>query len=113
MFAKGVADALVQARGDRYTANPLKRYRKDKIFVDYLRNHRGGSAIVNYSTRRKKEATVACPLRWDQLGELKTSAPYTVETLPARLKAQRRDPWEDFFSTRQSITVKARKALGL
>jgi bifunctional non-homologous end joining protein LigD len=113
MFAKGVADALVQARGDRYTANPLKRYRKDKIFVDYLRNHRGGSAIVNYSTRRKKEATVACPLRWDELGGLKTPAPYTVETLPARLKVQKRDPWEGFFSTRQSITAKAKKALGL
>lgn len=112
-FAKAVADALVQVRGDRYTANPLKRHRRDKIFVDYLRNHRGGSAIVNYSTRRKSSATVACPLRWDELGKLTTAAPYTVETMRARLKAQKRDPWEGFFSTRQSITARARKALGL
>jgi bifunctional non-homologous end joining protein LigD len=112
-FTKAVADALVSARPDRYTANPLKKTREGKIFVDYLRNQRGGSAIVNYSTRAKPGATVACPLRWDELKGLKAAAPYTVKTLPARLKAMKRDPWEGFFSTRQSITAKARKALGL
>ena len=53
-FAKAIADALVDVRPDRYTANPLKRTRVDKIFVDYLRNQRGGSAIVNFSTRAKE-----------------------------------------------------------
>ncbi len=86
-FAKAIADALVSARPDRYTANPLKKTREGKIFVDYLRNQRGGSAIVNYSTRAKEGAPVACPLRWDELKGLKVAAPYTVKTLPARLKA--------------------------
>lgn len=112
-FAKAIADALVSARPDRYTANPLKRTRVGKIFVDYLRNQRGGSAIVNYSTRAKPGAPVACPLRWDELKGLKAAAPYTVKTLPARLKSLKRDPWEGFYSTRQSITAKAKKALGL
>ncbi len=111
-FAKAIADALVSARPDRYTANPLKKTREGKIFVDYLRNQRGGSAIVNYSTRAKAGAPVACPLRWDELKGLKAAAPYTARTLPARLKAMKRDPWEGFFSTRQSITTKARKAVG-
>ena len=112
-FAKAIADALVSARPDRYTANPLKRTREGKIFVDYLRNQRGGSAIVNYSTRAKAGAPVACPLRWDELKGLKAASPYTAKTLPARLRSLKRDPWEGFFSTRQSITAKARKALGL
>jgi bifunctional non-homologous end joining protein LigD len=112
-FTKAVADALVSARPDRYTANPLKKTREGKIFVDYLRNQRGGSSIVNYSTRAKKGAPVACPLRWDELKGLKVAAPYTANTLPARLKAMKGDPWEGFFSTRQAITAKARKALGL
>jgi bifunctional non-homologous end joining protein LigD len=112
-FTKAIADALVAARPDRYTANPLKRTREGKIFVDYLRNQRGGSAIVNYSTRAKEGAPVACPLRWDELKGLKAAAPYTVKTLPARLKALKSDPWKGFSSTRQSITAKARKALGL
>jgi bifunctional non-homologous end joining protein LigD len=112
-FTKAIADALVAARPDRYTANPLKKTREGKIFVDYLRNQRGGSAIVNYSTRAKNGAPVACPLRWDELKGLIAASPYTVKTLPARLKALKKDPWEGFFSTRQSITAKARKALGL
>lgn len=112
-FAKAIADTLVEVRGDRYTANPLKRTRVDKIFVDYLRNQRGGSAIVNYSTRAKPLAPAACPLAWDELKGLKAAAPYTMKTLPARLKALKRDPWEGFFRTRQSITAKAKKALGL
>ncbi|MGI8853501.1 MAG: DNA ligase D [Methyloceanibacter sp.] len=112
-FAKAIADALVAARPGRYTANPLKRTRVGKIFVDYLRNQRGGSSIANYSTRAKKGAPVASPLRWDELKSLTSGAPYTVKTLPARLKKLKSDPWEGFFSTRQSITAKARKALGL
>ena len=60
-FAKAIADTLVDVRPDRYTANPLKRTRKDKIFVDYLRNQRGGSAIVNYSTRAKPNALGRLP----------------------------------------------------
>jgi bifunctional non-homologous end joining protein LigD len=111
-FAKAVADTLVEV-SDRYTANPLKKTRKGKIFVDYLRNQRGGSAIVNYSTRAKPNASVARPLGWDELKSLKLASPYTLKTLPARLKAKKRDPWEGFFSTRQSITAKARRALGL
>ncbi len=111
-FSKAIADALASARPDRYTANPLKKTRQGKIFVDYLRNQRGGSAIVNYSTRAKEGAPVACPLRWDELKGLKRAAPYSVKTLPSRLRALKRDPWEGFFSTRQSITAKALKSLG-
>ena len=53
-FAKAVADALATARPDRYTANMAKKVRTGRIFVDYLRNQRGGTAICNYSTRARK-----------------------------------------------------------
>jgi bifunctional non-homologous end joining protein LigD len=111
-FCKAIADALVTARPDRYTANPLKRTREGKIFVDYLRNQRGSSAIVVYSTRAKDGAPVACPLRWDELKTLKSASPCTIKTLPARLKSLKSDPWKEFHSTRQSITAKAMKAVG-
>ena len=73
--------------------------------------------LVNVGSVKKhcdmRKPPVACPLRWDELNGLKPAAPYTVKTLPARLKAMRRDPWEGYSSTRQSITAKARKALGV
>jgi bifunctional non-homologous end joining protein LigD len=112
-FAKAVADALVTARPDRYTANMAKKVRTGKIFVDYLRNQRGGTAICNYSTRARTGAPVAAPMRWDELKGVTSGAPYTVATMPARLKRLKGDPWDGYFTTRQSITAKARKALGL
>lgn len=112
-FTKAVADTLVARDPDRYTANPLKRTRIGKIFVDYLRNGRGSSAICNYSTRAKTGAPVATPLRWSELARLTSGAPYTVKTLPARLARLKSDPWENFFTTRQSVTARARKAVGL
>ncbi|GFO83436.1 MAG: hypothetical protein A49_30630 [Methyloceanibacter sp.] len=112
-FAKAVADTLVATAPDRYTANPLKRARAGKIFVDYLRNGRGSSAICNYSPRAKPGAPVATPLRWPELARLKNGAPYTVKTLPARLSRLKGDPWEGFAAMRQSLTARARKAVGL
>ncbi len=112
-FARAVSEALVADSSDRYTANPLKRTRTGKIFIDYLRNARGSSAISCYSPRAKPGAPVATPLRWDELARLKTGAPYTVRTLPARLSRLKTDPWEDYFTTPQSLTPRARKMLGI
>ena len=112
-FAKAVADALVAARPDRYTANLAEEdARAGKIFVDYLRNQRGGSAIVNYSTRARRVRRSPARSRWDELKALKVAAPYDADPAGAA-EALKRDPWEGFFSTRQSITAKALKALGL
>ena len=112
-FARAIAKALVERAPERYTTNPLKRTRKGKIFVDYLRNGHGSSAICNYSPRARPGGPVAVPLRWAELKRLKSGAPYTVKTLPARLKRLKSDPWEGFFSARQSITVRAKRSLGL
>lgn len=112
-FARAVADTLVERAPDRYTANPLKRTRTGKIYIDYLRNGRGSSAICNYSPRAKSGAPVATPLRWTELTGLQSGAPYTVTTLPRRLARLKDDPWEGFFGTEQTITARARTALGL
>lgn len=87
--------------------------RKGKIFIDYLRNGFGSSAICNYSPRAREGAPVAVPLASDELGRLTSTAPYGVKTVPARLKRLKTDPWAGFFTTRQSITAKAKKALGI
>ncbi|MDJ0511826.1 MAG: non-homologous end-joining DNA ligase [Methyloceanibacter sp.] len=112
-FSRAVADSLVRQAPDRYTANPLKRSRTGKIFIDYLRNSRGNSAICNYSPRAKPGAPVAVPLRWRELAQLESGAPYTVKTLPTRLSRLKGDPWEGFFAERQTITPQARRAIGL
>lgn len=112
-FAKALAEDLVRQNPERYTARLPLAARRGKIFIDYLRNGRGATAVTNYSTRARPNATVAVPLLWDEVKAELRPEQYTVTTVPARLKARRRDPWSGFTDARQTITKKMRRELGL
>ncbi|HYD36928.1 MAG TPA: ATP-dependent DNA ligase, partial [Allosphingosinicella sp.] len=66
------------AEPERFTANLAKAKRKGRIFIDYLRNQRGATAILPYSARARDRAAVAAPISWDELDDLKSGAPFTV-----------------------------------
>ena len=110
-FAQSVAQHMVKTIPERFTANLLKRKRKGKIFIDYLRNGRGATAIVAYSTRARPGAPVAVPLAWDELSADLRSDHFNVGNVLARLRRQRRDPWRDYESARQSLSATMRRRL--
>ena len=110
-FAKAVADDMVRQSPDRYIATMSKAKRRGKIFVDYLRNQRGATAIASYSTRARAGAPVAAPLAWDELIDQAQAEWYTVANMPRRLAKLSKDPWEGFFDVRQSITQAMFKSL--
>lgn len=112
-FAKALAEDLVRQRPDRYTARLPLAARRGKIFIDYLRNGRGATAITSYSTRARAHAPVAVPLRWDEVTAALRPTAYTLLTVPTRLKQLKRDPWAGFDKVRQSLTQRARRALGV
>ena len=112
-FAKAVAEDLVRLHPDRYTARLPLAARRGKIFIDYLRNGRGATAIASYSTRARPHATVAMPLRWDEVTAALRPGDYTLLTVPARLAQRKRDPWAGFDDARQSLTQRARRELGI
>lgn len=111
-FAKAIAEGLVREQPDKYISTASKSKRKGKIFIDYLRNGRGATSIAAYSTRARAGAPVATPLRWDELTAATGPADFTVENLPTRMKKLKKDPWNDFFRVRQSITAAARRKVG-
>ena len=110
-FAQALAHAMVRDEPHRYVATMTKSKRSGKIFVDYLRNGRGSTAIAAYSTRARPGATVAAPITWDELEAGVSPSDFTVLTMPERLERQRRDPWHGFADTRQSITAAMRREL--
>jgi bifunctional non-homologous end joining protein LigD len=105
-FAKAVADTMTRDAPDRYLATLSKAKRRGKVFVDYLRNQRGATAIASFSTRARAGAPVAVPLAWDELSTRIKPDMYNIRNLQKRLKKLKADPWEGFFSTRQSVTRK-------
>ena len=112
-FARAVAQR--QARDDprRLTVNPSRDKRRGRIFIDYLRNSRGATAIASYSTRARAGAPVAVPIGWHELGSVLRADRYTVDNLHRRLAALRKDPWEDFEALRRPLSHQVRRAVGL
>jgi bifunctional non-homologous end joining protein LigD len=102
-FAKGVADAMAASEPRRFVSSSTLSKRPGKIFVDYLRNGRGATAVASYSLRARPGAPVALPLAWTELAALKRGDAYTLANVPALLK-KRRDPWAGFDAIEQDLS---------
>lgn len=96
-FAKALADGMTKDQPDKYLATATKAKRNGKIFIDYLRNGRGNTAVAAYSTRARPGAAVSMPLDWSELTEAIGPAYFTVDNTPSRMNSLASDPWADFF----------------
>jgi len=110
-FAKLVARFMQQRDPKRYIAVMTRSKRKGKIFVDYLRNGRGATAVAAYSTRARKGAPVAAPIRWGELSDDLPPNAFNVTNIRQRLAQLQRDPWHGYDKVRQSITKTRHAAL--
>jgi bifunctional non-homologous end joining protein LigD len=77
-FAKHFAGAFATAEPERFTATMSKAKRKGRIFIDWLRNQRGATAVVPYSARAREGAPVAAPIAWAELNEFKHAHPFSI-----------------------------------
>lgn len=103
-FARGFADALAQSEPDRFLATATKSRRTRRIFVDYLRNGRGATAVASYSMRGRPGAPVALPLAWTDLPKLHRADAFTIKEVPAKLRRRRKDPWADIDTLKQDLS---------
>lgn len=102
LFCRTFAQKLEDNEPERFTANIRKVERKGRMFVDYLRNERGATAIAPFSTRARAGAPCAVPVGWDELGTIKAANQFGIDATAA--KAQEPDPWVGYFDLTQSIT---------
>lgn len=77
-FAERFARALAQAEPERFTANLKKAERKGRIFIDYLRNQRGSTAVMPYVARARPGAPVSVPLSWSELRDADNAQLFSV-----------------------------------
>src|SRR5271165_2172878 len=110
-FAHSFALAMEQQRPNLYLSKMSKAARKDRIFIDYLRNERGATAIAPYSPRARAGAPVALPLSWTDL-KLPERPVFRVADFNKWKHRLARDPWKDILKTLQCLAIENLKTPG-
>jgi bifunctional non-homologous end joining protein LigD len=108
-FTQSIAETLAKARPERYVAVMSKAARRGRIFIDYLRNGRGATAVAPYSTRALPHASVSTPLAWDELSESIRADHFKIDNLRQRLDVLKDDPWPGYFKLRQQLPTSKKR----
>ncbi len=95
-------EAMERANPTLYLTKMSKAARRGKIYLDYLRNERGATAVAPFSPRARAGATVSVPLPWSALGE-KERLVFSVHDFPSWSGRLRSDPWKKMLTTQQSL----------
>lgn len=111
-FTERIARAMAADNPRRYLATMAKAARAGRIFVDYLRNGQGATAVAPYSTRARPNAPVSTPLEWGELSEEIRGDRFTVANLASRLARLARDPWAGIGDIRQTVPPASRPRRG-
>jgi bifunctional non-homologous end joining protein LigD len=89
-----------------YLTKMTKAARKGKIYLDYLRNERGATAVAPYSPRARTGVTVSLPLPWKDLDLPKRPA-FSVKAFDEWKSRLSSDPWKGMLTLRQNIALDA------
>jgi bifunctional non-homologous end joining protein LigD len=101
---RAIASAISASQPKQYIAVNTKSRREGRIFIDYLRNGRGATAVAAYSTRARPGAAVSAPIEWEQLDRLESADQFTIANLPDRLAGRQEDPWTGFDAISQTVS---------
>jgi bifunctional non-homologous end joining protein LigD len=108
-YTQSVAERMAAAQPQRYLATMSKSARRGRIFIDYLRNGRGHTAVAPYSTRALPHASVSTPLAWEELSEAVRADHFRIDNLRQRLDVLTEDPWPQFFTLRQRLPMEKKR----
>jgi bifunctional non-homologous end joining protein LigD len=92
-LAKSIVDRLVSSNPDTLTGKMAKDARGGRIFLDYLRNSEGASAVAPYSTRNLSGPSCSVPLGWEELTDDLDIRTLTTERVLERIEGGK-NPWE-------------------
>jgi bifunctional non-homologous end joining protein LigD len=101
-FTHKFAIILEKRNPSLYLTKMSKAARTNRIFIDYLRNDRGATAVAPYSPRARAGVTVSMPLSWSELkSPIRPS--FSVVDFPSWKDRLRSDPWKELLRTSQQL----------
>lgn len=101
-FANAMARYMAEKNPKLYLAVMSKSKRQKKIFIDYLRNGYGATAIAPYGLRARAEAGLAIPIEWDQVHDISPTE-FTLKNYEKTLLKRKKDPWARYFKVKQRL----------
>ena len=102
-FCEAFAREMAKRFPSRFTAALPKTQRKGKIFLDYLRNGRGATAVTAYSLRARANLPVAMPVEWDEVHEKFLPNAFSLKAAIKHIEKRNHDPWKDFYKRPGSL----------
>jgi len=112
-FAEAFARTMARDAPSMFTSVSSKERRKDRIYLDYVRNARGASAVASYSLRARPGLPVATPIQWSELRGLSGGSQFNRLNLFERISALAADPWDELNSSPAAITPRMRRDVGM
>jgi bifunctional non-homologous end joining protein LigD len=104
LFSQSFVQSMEHLKPKEYITKMTKSLRTGKIYLDYLRNQHGATAISAYSTRALIHAPLSIPLAWDELSGEKEDNTFTIHNIYKRIN-NLQDPWKDFWTLKQSLDL--------
>jgi bifunctional non-homologous end joining protein LigD len=102
-FAERFTRAIAQAEPELFTANIRKKERKGRIFLDWLRNQRGATAVMPYSARAREGAPVAAPVTWEELDGFSGANAFSVRDAALLLERAGSKPLAGWGEANQAL----------
>src|SRR5438067_1607989 len=102
-FADRFSRAIADAEPEMFTANIRKVQRKGRIFLDWLRNQRGATAVMPYSARAREGAPVAAPVGWDELDRYDSGHHFGIRDVDELLRRAKSRALAGWGKSRQAL----------
>ncbi|MGA9669130.1 MAG: DNA ligase D [Terracidiphilus sp.] len=109
-FAHDVANLVQQTRPELFITKMTKSARAGKIYLDYLRNDRGSTAVAPYSPRARAGVPVALPMSWKELDGHQAPA-FSVAGFMQWKTRLAHYPWKEMSRLDQSLSDSALRAV--
>jgi bifunctional non-homologous end joining protein LigD len=102
-FARSVTLYMERLAPTMFTSKTGEKNRKRKIFIDYLRNGFGATAVAAFSPRWRKGVGVSTPVSWDEIDDDIRADHFNIHNVPQRIAKQRKDPWAGYWKASQAL----------
>ena len=107
MFAEKLVARLAAEHPKELTVEHAIADRGKRVYLDPFRNGAVQTVVTPYSVRRKPHAPFSMPLAWAEVEPSLDPTTFNLGNFRERLK--RKDPWSNFFESRQNFAAASKR----